>query len=206
MPRYGLSGREYDQESGLYHFRARAYDPNTGQFMQSDPIGFSGGRLGLYSYVSQNPLRYTDPSGLTETAGVLQTSALGAVFGGIAKKVGGIAGVFVANRTLTQVSRAGFKVYSVWDDLNGDRAKELQEEIKGLAEEIDSLHDELETEQEKCYRELGPRLKSLDAQTWHVQEAMRRCLENARNNHESQQRPLWLRLKAAQAELNNLFL
>jgi RHS repeat-associated protein len=31
---YGFTDREQDAESGLIHFRARAHDPETGQFLQ----------------------------------------------------------------------------------------------------------------------------------------------------------------------------
>ena len=34
---------EYDSETGLYHYRARAYSPALGRFLQPDPISFSGG-------------------------------------------------------------------------------------------------------------------------------------------------------------------
>lgn len=64
---YGYTGREYDAESGLYYYRARSYDPATGMFVQSDPIGFGGGTMALYSYVSNNSYRWNDPKGLTQS-------------------------------------------------------------------------------------------------------------------------------------------
>jgi len=59
------NGREWDAATGLYHYRARAYDAETGRFLQEDPIGFAAGDLNVYRYVNSNPLSYTDPSGLT---------------------------------------------------------------------------------------------------------------------------------------------
>ncbi len=61
---YGYTGREFDAESGLYHYRARTYDPATGMFLQSDPIGFKGGDLNTYAYVGNDPFGWGDPSGL----------------------------------------------------------------------------------------------------------------------------------------------
>ena len=61
-----FTGREYDEESGLYHFRARAYDPRLGRFLQKDP---QQGRLLLpqtqhrYSYALNNPVNFVDPTG-----------------------------------------------------------------------------------------------------------------------------------------------
>jgi len=68
---YGYTGREFDVESGLYYYRARTYDPATGMFLQSDPIGFEGGSLGLYTYVSNDPFGWGDPSGLSPDSMVL---------------------------------------------------------------------------------------------------------------------------------------
>ena len=61
---FAYTGREWDAATGLYHYRARAYDAETGRFLQEDPIGFAAGDLNIYRYVLSNPLSYTDPSGL----------------------------------------------------------------------------------------------------------------------------------------------
>ena len=61
-----FTGREYDQETGLYSYRARYYDSRIGRFLQRDPVGYSAG-LNLYSYVGNNPLTFVDPLGLEKT-------------------------------------------------------------------------------------------------------------------------------------------
>lgn len=47
---------------GLYHYRARAYAPQLGRFMQADPIGYAAG-ANVYGYVSGDPINYVDPAG-----------------------------------------------------------------------------------------------------------------------------------------------
>ena len=66
---YRYTGREYDTETGLHHYRARAYDAATGRFLQEDPIWFAAGDLNVYRYTWNNPANWTDPSGMTAVAG-----------------------------------------------------------------------------------------------------------------------------------------
>jgi len=60
---YMFTGRRFDIETGLYYYRARYYNPHIGRFMQTDPVGYGAG-MNLYAYCGNNPLSYTDPSGL----------------------------------------------------------------------------------------------------------------------------------------------
>lgn len=60
---YMFTGRRFDNETGLYYYRARYYNPDIGRFLQTDPIGYAAG-LNLYTYVRNNPINLTDPFGL----------------------------------------------------------------------------------------------------------------------------------------------
>ena len=57
-------GQWHDPETGLYDNRFRTYDPNTGQYTSSDPIGLNGGFRGS-GYVT-NPLYQIDHLGLQD--------------------------------------------------------------------------------------------------------------------------------------------
>jgi RHS repeat-associated protein len=61
--RYGYTGREQDQETGLDYYRARYYDAANGRFISVDPAGFGAGDTNLYRYVGNSSTMYTDPSG-----------------------------------------------------------------------------------------------------------------------------------------------
>ena len=53
-------------EIGLDYHKARFYDPTIGRFMTPDPAGMVDGP-NLYAYVLNDPINFTDPSGLCET-------------------------------------------------------------------------------------------------------------------------------------------
>jgi len=51
------------ESNGLDFMRARFYDPGVGRFQSPDPVVVSGTDANLYSYASNNPLTFIDPSG-----------------------------------------------------------------------------------------------------------------------------------------------
>jgi RHS repeat-associated protein len=61
--RLWFPGQRYDAVSGLNYNYFRDYDPSTGRYTQSDPIGLSGG-VSTYGYVGGNPLSSVDFFGL----------------------------------------------------------------------------------------------------------------------------------------------
>lgn len=62
----GFAGQYLDDATGLYDMRARDYDPTSGRFSANDPVAIPTGMpyVAGYSYSRNNPLMYTDVSGL----------------------------------------------------------------------------------------------------------------------------------------------
>ena len=75
-----MPGQYYDKETGTFYNYFRDYDPATGRYIQSDPIGLGAG-LNTYAYVGGQPLTYFDRYGE-------QAQALGCVLGAWGGPVG----------------------------------------------------------------------------------------------------------------------
>ena len=81
---YGFTGHEMLDAVGIIHMNGRIYDPRLGRFMQADPViqfpNYSQS-WNRYSYVLNNPLNATDPTGYF--IGKLFRKLVGAVVNGI---------------------------------------------------------------------------------------------------------------------------
>lgn len=71
VKRYRYTGKERDEESGLYYYGARYYMPWIGRWLCADPLGIKDS-VNVYSFVLSNPIKQIDKTGLqTEGARVL---------------------------------------------------------------------------------------------------------------------------------------
>ncbi|WP_276560260.1 RHS repeat-associated core domain-containing protein, partial [Aeromonas salmonicida] len=98
----------YDQETGLYYNRYRYFDPELGQYISSDPIGFAGG-LRPQGYV-HNPLEWVDPFGLnTELIRYKPRDELTAITG---RRQGAINKAWALEKNLIKETGAGTRSWS----------------------------------------------------------------------------------------------
>jgi RHS repeat-associated protein len=83
-------GQYYDGEMGLNYNYYRDYDPATGRYVQSDPIGLEGG-VNTFAYANSNPVTYFDALGSKVGLRCRSVGALGnpGVKGSIAAMLGG---------------------------------------------------------------------------------------------------------------------
>jgi len=82
---YKYTMEKHDDPTGFVYLRARQYDPDLGRFVSADPVlgvpAFPQ-TLNRYTYVVNNPLRYTDPTG--EVIPLLVIAAIVILGGGAA--------------------------------------------------------------------------------------------------------------------------
>ena len=99
--RFGYTGREFDEETGLHYYRARYYDAAVGRFISQDPIGFEAGDGNLYRYVFNSPTNFNDYSG---EAVIALTATVG---GGLFLAAGGL--LILSNPQAQEVIQELFK-------------------------------------------------------------------------------------------------
>lgn len=101
----GYTGHLQDEELSLTYMQQRYYDPVIGRFYSNDPVDMLGHMqrgnptmgFNRYSYVNNNPYKYTDPDG----------RALNLITGGVGALIGGVSGAISARISTGNWSNSG---------------------------------------------------------------------------------------------------
>ena len=164
-------GQYYDQESGLHYNYFRDYDPSTGRYVQSDPVGLDDGP-NTYLYVQANPLFYTDPQGLAVCGGACIGPVI--VIGGriLLNQAAKRAAKKAAQRAAAAAGAAG------GNDPNGDKCQRLAEKIQRTRDEIyNKRFSDLMNNPGNLPRRIGPGERLRDTVRGHEKLLNRRLNE-----------------------------
>ncbi|MES2296715.1 MAG: Ig-like domain-containing protein [Pseudomonadota bacterium] len=163
-------GQYYDKETNLHYNVFRDYDPQTGRYVESDPIGLDGG-INTFAYGLGNPVSNVDPLGLLVPPGI-PPSLLPLVTPKVSPNpfilVGSIAGA------------AGAWTYAYChkddDKDKADKCKEILEKLWGAMNVVegrmgDLIQDKLDL-YNKAYSAPSPSLpKGSGSWTGHIEQA-----------------------------------
>ena len=71
---YLFNAKEFDEETGMYYYGARYYEPRLSLWMSTAPMEEKYPDYSTYIYAAQNPIAYSDPTGM-EIRGVTKSDA-----------------------------------------------------------------------------------------------------------------------------------
>lgn len=98
------TGQYFDEETGLYYFNARYYDPIAGRFLEPDPIvadPYFSQTVNPYSYALNDPINWTDPSGMLSLSQIW--GGIGDFFGSALQGLSSLFGGSAQFQTITTI-------------------------------------------------------------------------------------------------------
>jgi len=144
LPPSSFTGRPYDSDTGLTHFKFRDYDPNLGRFIQQEPLGLWVAWENSYAYASNNPINMIDLYGLLGTRGWLYVAGIVAVIvlapiavGAAVASAAAAAGATAAAATSAAWVAGGVVATSAVSNAYGDY---LQDRMRGRDSDTMAYH------------------------------------------------------------------
>jgi len=107
---YKFNAKELDEETGLYYYGARYYDPETSVWISVDPLAEKYPGISPYAYCAGNPIIYIDPDGRLKIKFSASIDLTSGIFGLTAK----VFGIGIQAKYLDGVKN-GFKIYAEFD-------------------------------------------------------------------------------------------
>ena len=136
-------GQYFDSETGTHNNWNRDYNLQLGRYIESDPIGLEGG-INLYTYVTNRPTIYIDPTGLWSSLiheGTTADAARAAGCSKIARELG------KATADVDNIEGSNDPRQAYWHAMvNGDRAQDAP----GRANEIQRYYNHVYRYSKSC--------------------------------------------------------
>lgn len=134
-----FTGKEQD-DSGLYYYGARYYNPQIGRFTQVDPV--LDEKTSSYNYVNNNPFKYNDPDGREKKdARAVQTSPPELIFYGSDRNLFPARTTKDPSRSSVEMARELMKTLSI---LHYIVSEDRQERIASVARDSSEAWGSLE--------------------------------------------------------------
>lgn len=173
-----FTGELNDAATGLYDLRAREYDPATGRFLSTDPLGPDPNdpSISPYVYANQRPTLYTDPSGLR---GGIWTMIKESITGGVTDTAGCLWSVspFVRHIDVWKCANAAIIIASFYEGGGGGGVLAAEDDALLLTERAARREAfrryRVPTSQANNYERVpaygkNPNLKGPDDEPWEV--------------------------------------
>ena len=117
----GFTGHEQVDDAGLIHMNGRIYDPVLGRFLSADPFiqaATNSQSLNRYSYVWNNPLNATDPSGYIVVTAIAALASAAVKYGVVAQITTTILTAYQIYNTF-QMVKSVINAYNAWNSGGG---------------------------------------------------------------------------------------
>lgn len=76
-----FNAKEFDEETGLYYYGARYYDPRLSLWISTDALKEKTPNVSPYIYTDNNPIIYIDPDGNFRWKALAEASRNGTIYG-----------------------------------------------------------------------------------------------------------------------------
>ena len=121
---YLFNAKEFDEETGMYYYGARYYDPRLSLWISTDPLQEKYPHINSYCYTANNPILFVDPDGKAIIKGAVAVFKYAKRVWNVYKKTGKL--------TPSNLKKAGLDEFL---DIAGD----IQTVFDGDASHLDKL-------------------------------------------------------------------